>query len=296
MRHAMSAAGGLAVVLGCSGLATEPKVVERGPVRLELIDGDVTTDLDHGAEGDYDVDLGLTTQALSWAHLDDDFELEAYSHTLHDAMLVIFERQGLEAGDVTFSESEVAGRRSYGFTAEVEGTSLLSTSWICANSGVHVTLNTSGLFGVEDRHRSSLASATCLDRELDVQVVEAWRFIGTGWTEQESEGFGSWTRDDGEADLFVADGGALDDDLEICSAMLDVFLQNQALVELDTGALTPVPRPNGCVGTLEGSRDGKPVAAFVEHRTCGEHGYVGFCTVPRGEDAAATCETLLTCG
>ena len=285
----------LVAVLGCSGLVPPMETVERGAVTLDLVRGTVETDLDRGADGDYDVARVGLTQALSWGPLDEDFELDRHSQDLQQAMELILARQGLSFGEVARSETWVDGRPAVGFRTEVDGETLLSTSWRCDEAGVHVTLNSTGAWGTEEAHTHSLVSARCGETALSLEQVPTHRHTGD-WEPGEATGGTIWVRPDGQAWLFAMDSAAMGDvGIEACGAALQLVLTNQGLLDVPDPEVAVWPRPGGCLALYDGVDEGRPVAGWIEHRTCGEVGYVGICAVPEGESARAVCEGRLTC-
>lgn len=278
-------------VLACGGVRPTHHL-DRAGFTIDLPSGTVTDDSDNGAEGDYDVEFGLSTESLSWQPADTPV-VEHVDGLWEAAQLIVQGEDDVALGTPVFTNGTVAGQRSRRFVVLVSGATLISTTWVCPQSGVMVTLNSTGVFGVEDRHADALETVTCKLEPAELVIPPSWSFHGgPGWTDESSTEVGSWTKDD--VHVQVVGMSRLDDDGSVCAAALEIFLRNQEILEVAPAGPTR-PAPPGCEQTGTGvTVDGESVAYLLRYRQCPERGQVLLCQVPHGHDTAA-CEGVVGC-
>ncbi|MCB9669433.1 MAG: hypothetical protein H6736_10265 [Alphaproteobacteria bacterium] len=271
----------LGLALACGG-GRPPITVERGGFRIDLLDGTVDEDVDHGAEGDYDVSAGLSTQALSWVPVDPDEDLVAHVDRLALAMEALSAANDLETGPASYEDGVVDGQVARTVSFEASGATIVSSSWDCPAAGVRGTLTSTGLFGTRGTHDAALASVVCGQEPVALELPEAFRFTGdASWRSILQGELASWQHEDGRL-LLVTGQSAIGDDFSTCGVMIDLFLSSQDLLVEPEGPATTAA-PDGCVRTVRGPWEGDPASARVRYRSCRDRGYLAVCLVERGE-------------
>lgn len=297
----------LPVGLACAGLATPTARVDRRAVSIELLAGDVTEDADHGSSGDHDVEIGGTTQALSWTPLDEE-PLDEELGRLYRAFRQILPDTDLGGppahADLRLGDG-VPGR---GFTVTAPPVELHVAVWLCEGAGVRVQLVTSGITGLARQlHERSLASAACGALPVGAETrPHAWRFVDpSGWSSEagatSAEGeLVPWTRDDRAVALDVRSTSPwVDPDVPaLCIGTLKLWHGEFADdITFDEAHTRFLPTPGGCVHTWAGTdpADGARMSGRVEAQTCGERGYTVACFVHAPDLGPEACAGLLAC-
>ncbi|MEZ4320618.1 MAG: hypothetical protein R3F61_24260 [Myxococcota bacterium] len=314
VRHgvrALVALTGLGLVLACGG-APATKPVDRAGFVIELVDGTIETDEDFGAEGDYDVSSGFTTQALSWGPIDESDALDDYVDRMWSGMMAIVESEGtLDAPPKPrFERTTVGGEAATGFETELSGVSILSTTWRCPQAGLQISVNTSGLGSARAAHEAALASVVCKDERVALsEAARGFRFVGDpGQWQAAGEGGrdaqtvpegprdGHWRRSDDLVTVSVYGQSRLDEtpDDVLCETSLNLTLGNLP-VDLDPSRTVFRKTPGGCVLEVGGTVDLVPLVGRLEHDACGGRGYVLVCLVTSGEALDDACSGVVAC-
>ncbi|MCB9674431.1 MAG: hypothetical protein H6737_04895 [Alphaproteobacteria bacterium] len=297
----------LGLALACGGMGA-PKLatVDRSGFTIDLVEGEVETDDDQGAQGDYDVAFGFTTQALSWSPIDAEDTLEDTVDLMWDGMVAIAEAEGsLEMPpkpDVV--EGAVDGQRSLGFEADISFATIVSTTWRCPDSGLEITLNTSGLSSAKQAHAEALKTARC--KHEPVAVVEgppSFRFTGdpSQWAEdvESTPAQRVWTRSDDLVTITATSQARLDEepDDKLCEATMTASMARMGVVTVDPTRSRFRKTAGGCVQDFGGVRfdDGVDLLGRMEHDGCGGRGYFTICIVASGEALDAACPGLVSC-
>ncbi len=289
--------------LACSGPGV--RTVDRPAFTIDLIDGRITDDLDHGNEGDFDVEYGLTTQAMSWAPIEDDETLEYGVDLMWQGMEAIIQADGsmTAPSKPAFVSGTVAGQPSLGFEASLSGATLVSTTWRCPEAGVQMTLNTGGLSSAVDTHQAALDTAKCKTTLLGRSAnAKDYRFIGDAavWrvtAEDEGDASTEWTHRDDIATIDAFPQNNLKKDDDLCEASMGLILNNLDAMTLDPSEAKFTNTSGGCVQDFGGSwNDGSgPVRGRIAHDGCGELGYVSMCLVTGTASLDATCKGVVAC-
>jgi len=287
-----------ALVLGCAGFVGTNQVDREG-FSLEMLDGTVTEDRDQGAAGDYNVEFALTTQSLSWQPILPDESLEDTATSLRVAMIALLAEEDLEVtGEPPLVPGTVDGEPSIAFELEVDGARIHSTSWTCADAGLQITLNTTGL-AVGSRHEASVASVRCKHDPVELRRDEP-QFVFTGsearWPEggEPDPGDYAWDRVDGAMSVYVNPmTGTIGDELSACHVLMDIAIDNLGL-ELDPEANRFEALDGGCIRDFRASdAEGGASGRFV-YRRCGADGFMATCIAQAREDSR-TCDSLVRC-
>lgn len=303
----MRSAAGVVVLLaglGCAGLATPSRRVEREALSIDLLSTSPTEDEDRGSSGDYNVQLGATSQALSWDPIDEgtlDEELDVLFAAFEN-MMPTFAWTEPEHADAT-----VGTEPARGFVATTSGVELHVTVWDCEVAGVRVHLVTSGLPTLAGQlHARSLASATCgVEPVAAIVRPHAWRLVDAeGWTSDGGEVAAEEervlvTRSDGGIVVDLSSTGPwTDPDVPaLCMGTLRLWHGKRSEeITFDEARSRYLDGADGCAHVWEGTDvDGARISGRFEARTCGARGYLAACMVHAPDLGPDACGGLVAC-
>jgi hypothetical protein len=290
--------------LACAGITPPTTRVTRRALSIDLLDGTVSTDEDHGASGDYDVESAVASQALSWEPVDD-LSSDQQLDQLFAALREIFP-DGVSDEPPPHLDATVGGQPARQLETLISGRKALLTAWQCPEAGVRAQLLTLGLWSAPTTlHEQSLASVTCGAEPLVVEEgPDAWRLTAdaAAWdSARQADGTVRWTRGDGAIVVTTMNTTPLTDpDLPaMCTGTLRLAHRGMAEeVRMDEARSDYRDVDDGCVHTWTGvdADDGSPRSGRIDLRTCGARGFMAMCVVVLGNvPAEEACAGLFTC-
>ncbi len=295
------------MALACSGLGdTATKTYANQAVSMQLMDGTVITDSDHGNEGDYDLESGLTSQSLSWQPIDPETTLEQDFDLYKRAMVEILTSSPDFDAPATMPDAQsitVSGQPGTSWTIPIGPSQLTSAMWDCPAAGVRITLTTTALMGASKLQQTSLDSAVCKTELVAAQEVHTYRFLGakSDWTETAAHSNSTeYESIDGSVFVTVASQNSLmDPELpELCQSAMNLAIgeMTNGEVTLDPGKERQADRPDGCSRDWEGTiAMGGTMKGRFEHRACGQDGYMLTCIVTDERTVNEVCTGLAGC-
>jgi len=290
------------LILGCAGPGVAR--LDRAGFALDVMDGSVSDDRDLGNDGEYVVEWGLSSQAVSWSAISEEDTLEEDVELLWTAMEALFAADGtLEKLDrPDFVAGTVAGQPSLGFEADLSGATLVSTTWRCPESGVQVTVNSSGLGGASATHQASLDSAACKTTRVErVAGPTGYRFVGdrARWrvtAEDPSDQSMEWTRADDVVIISAFPQVSLLVEDDLCEATMGLIL---GIIEadLDPSKSRFSQSATECRQDFAGAwADGSgPLRGRVLHEACGGDGYAALCLISGDGAIDEACKGVVAC-